>query len=156
MIRICILMCHNPAKSWVEYVGIWFMGGLLVLSKPIIQPTQLLAGMWQYSQHWVWTCPFVQNDWERREPKYCDEQRFNFLFYNYSLTEELFIWCWIGIGSDKNKFFYFGRLPYWSSSILVIFHYSFLKKPFWRTCKKICFSLTFPWGFCFVFIFVEV
>ena len=39
-------MCHIAAKNWVKYVRTFWMDGFW--SKAIIQPTQLLAGVWQY------------------------------------------------------------------------------------------------------------
>ena len=38
-------MCHTPAKTWVRGHGLWMDGW----SKPIIQLTQLIDGVWQLS-----------------------------------------------------------------------------------------------------------
>ena len=51
-------MCHIPAKRWVEYVGTWmiFLLCLVLDQKLIIQPTQLLAGMWQKPENLIMQC----------------------------------------------------------------------------------------------------
>ena len=43
--QICTLMCHTPAKSWVQQGHGWV--GVRDGWKPIIHPTQILAGVWQ-------------------------------------------------------------------------------------------------------------